>query len=672
MERILPAYPLFVKDPYFSFWSNGEELNGSDVMFWTGVKKTVVGVLTVDGEELVFLGNVEGAKKIPQTDMSVTAYTTDYKFENDKVGLSVRFVSPLPLNDKKLLACPVCYMQYEIVKKTACETKISLAFNGEVCYNVDGIADGESRGEVRAIGGELLYKTNRSADKKLRGKVFTLNGFETAWFGLKRQTPLSHAYDKCQADWGYWYLAGERGYVGDKPYETVSVKGDNELWIKAENEALSGHILVGFDDIVSIAYFGEWLQGYYFKDGKTIIDALNETWHSVADIDRKLAKEDERLCKATEKYGEAYRNVLYASLRQSIAGHKLVENKKGELLWLSKECWSNGCIGTVDVSYPSIPLYLLADTEYVKGMMYPIFTFARMPVWEYDFAPHDVGTYPICGGQAYGLKWDKDLDDTFAQNHPDSYKYPVGTDEYLYHLQMPVEECANMIIMAYACYYYDRDESLIRANYDLLEKWVKYLVKYGLKPENQLCTDDFAGHLANNINLAIKAIVGIACFAEINGVMKKDGEGYRKIAEDYAAQIEKFGAKFTHLPLTWDGDDTTFSLKYNLAFDKVLGLHIFKKETLEKEIDCYLARMNEYGTPLDTRKEYTKSDWLTWVAVLTDDLEKRKIFMDKIDYFLKNSPDRLPFCDWYETKSGLHHEFTNRTVQGGCFMLLLQ
>jgi hypothetical protein len=239
-------------------------------------------------------------------------------------------------------------------------------------------------------------------------------------------------------------------------------------------------------------------------------------------------------------------------------------------------------------------------------------------------------------------------------------------------MQMPVEECANMIIMPYACYYYDRDESLIRANYDLLEKWVKYLVKYGLKPENQLCTDDFAGHLANNINLAIKAIVGIACFAEINKFMKKDGEDYRKIAEDYAAQIEEFGSKFTHLPLTWDSDDTTFSLKYNLAFDKVLGLHVFKKETLDREVECYLARMNEYGTPLDTRKEYTKSDWLTWVAVLTDDLEKRKIFMDKLDYFLKNSPDRLPFCDWYETKSGSHHEFTNRTVQGGCFMLLLQ
>lgn len=671
MRRILPAYPLFVKDPYFSFWSNGEELNGSDVMFWTGVKKTVVGVLTVDGEELVFLGNVEGAKKILQTDIAVTAYTTDYKFENEKVVLSVRFVSPLPLDDKKLLSCPVCYMQYEIVKKQECNVKISLAFNGDVCYNVDGIACGETRGEVHAISGELLYKTDRPADKKLRGKTFKLHGFETVWMGLKRQTPLSHAYDKCQADWGYWYLAGEKGYVGEKPYESVTIKGDNNLWIKAENESLSGNILVGFDDVVSIAYFGEWLQGYYFDGGKTIMDALGETWNNIPAIDKKLAYEDEKLRMAAKAYGEEYINVLYASLRQSIAAHKLVQNKKGELLWLSKECWSNGCIGTVDVSYPSMPLYLLADTEYVKGMMYPIFTFARMPVWEYDFAPHDVGTYPICGGQAYGLKWDKDLDDTFAQTHPDSYKYPVGTDEYLYHLQMPVEECANMLIMAYACYCRDHDESLIRENYDLLKKWVQYLLKYGLKPENQLCTDDFAGHLANNVNLAIKATVGIACFAKMNEFMGKDGESFRKIAEDYAAQIEELGEKYGHLPLTWDTDGGTFSLKYNLAFDKALGLNVFKKETLEREVDYYLANANEYGTPLDTRKEYTKSDWLTWAAYLTDDVEKRKAFMATLDHFLKNAPDRLAFCDWYETKTGEHHEFTNRSVQGGCFMLLL-
>ena len=73
-----------------------------------------------------------------------------------------------------------------------------------------------------------------------------------------------------------------------------------------------------------------------------------------------------------------------------MGAHKLVENGKGELLFLSKECDSNGCIGTADVSYPSIPHYLIYNPDLVNAMLMGIFTFAKMPVWTYDFAPHAV------------------------------------------------------------------------------------------------------------------------------------------------------------------------------------------------------------------------------------------------------------------------------------------
>ena len=88
MQRILPSYPLFVKDPFFSIWSNGEELNASEISFWTGAKKTLVGALELDGEPFVFLGKVENAKTIEQTDLHVTAFTTDYTFENEKAKIS--------------------------------------------------------------------------------------------------------------------------------------------------------------------------------------------------------------------------------------------------------------------------------------------------------------------------------------------------------------------------------------------------------------------------------------------------------------------------------------------------------------------------------------------------------------------------------------------------------
>ena len=250
---------------------------------------------------------------------------------------------------------------------------------------------------------------------------------------------------------------------------------------------------------------------------------------------------------------------------------------------------------------------------------------------------------------------------------------PENYDLYDLKYQMPVEECANLLIMQYACYSRDRDISFFKENFDLAEKWVEYLVKYGLKPEEQLCTDDFAGHLKNNVNLAIKATVGVACYAELVKAAGKEElfAKYRKIAEDFASEITAFANRFPHMPITWDSDESTFSLKYNFAFDKLLNLKLFPQEIFEKEIDCYLQKANKFGTPLDNRETYTKSDWLCWVASLTDDKSKIEKLLAPIGTFLKESPDRVPFSDWYKTDNGSHISFRARSVQGGCFILLL-
>ncbi|MCM1236856.1 MAG: DUF4965 domain-containing protein, partial [Ruminococcus flavefaciens] len=377
-----------------------------------------------------------------------------------------------------------------------------------------------------------------------------------------------------------------------------------------------------------------------------------------------------------EKYGSEYLDILYASLRQSVAGHKLVEDGAGNVLFLSKECYSNGCVATVDISYPSMPLYLVYNTELIKGMLRPIFAFAKMPVWNCDFAPHDVGTYPACGGQVYGLKNLGSLTDRVygdGDTRFPVYLLPASADIYDFEFQMPVEECANMIIMLLACFRADGDIALYNENCGLTAKWVEYLVKYGLKPENQLCTDDFAGHLADNINLAVKATVGIAAYAELclAAGKREEHKKYRESALTYAGEIIKFGNGFTHLPLTWNSGEQTFSLKYNLAFDKILKLGLFPQSFLERETDYYLKKVEKFGVPLDSRESYSKSDWIMWVASLTDDESKRSVFIKCIDDFLEQSPGRVAFGDWFDVKSGEFFQFRARTVQGGNFILLL-
>lgn len=670
-KRILPAYPLFVKDPNFSLWSTSELLNESNVQSWWGAEKKIYGFIRTEGKTYCFLGAGQefqncGVSNAVQTSLSVTAFSTDYEFTAGRVRLKLRFVSPLPLDDLELLSLPVCYMEYEIEGDE--EAELSLLVNRRIAYN-----------DIPANGSGAV-----------RGGVMALDGFESAFLGLKRQLPLSNNGDSIGADWGYFYLSGQQAYMLDEQdlaaylaggWKSFSNTGE-EHYIGSFNCAQEGVVMLGYDDIVSIEYFGRFLKGYYLEK-HTIIEALEYVYHNRAAINEKLVVFDKDLKEKAEVYGTEYINILYASLRQSVAAHKLVRDGEGNVLFLSKENCSNGCIATVDVSYPSMPMYLLYNTELVKGMMRPILKFADMPVWSYDFAPHDVGTYPACCGQVYGLNTEKSRyrDSLFKnvayirheETHFPLYLLPANFETYALDNQMPVEECANMLIMFYACYQWDGDVKFFESNVSLADKWVKYLIKYGLKPENQLCTDDFAGHLKNNINLAIKATVGIAAYAELRNAMGdvETGARYRKTAEAFAAEITAFGEKYEHLPLTWDSDNSTFSLKYNLVFDKVWNLGLFPKSLLEREVDCYLKRLERYGTPLDNRADYTKSDWLMWVAGLTEDIEKKKQLIKALDLFLQEAPERMPFGDWYGTKDGKCPSFRARSVQGGCFILLL-
>lgn len=667
MDRKLPMYPIFIKDPNFSLWSASDCLNESNLKSWYGETKTTYGFLKVNGETYCFLGNAQdfcscGVKKAKQLSVDVTAYSTDYAFDCDGVTLKVRFISPLPLDDLDVLSMPVCYMEYEI--NGAEQAEISVFLNRNNAYN------------------------EKNQAKEVRGGVVPFEDCEAAFIGLKRQLPLSNHEDCIGADWGYFYVGGKQAcFLDDKDLEAYLSKDEKEFFyegaerfIGAWDRASVGSFAIAYDEGISIDYFGEYKKGWYLEN-RTIFDALCEGIANRRKIVAKLDAFDKELKEKAAHYGEHYYNVLTASLRQSIGGHKLIKDKDGKPLFLSKENGSNGCIATVDVSYPSMPLFLFYNTELVKGMLRPILTFARMPVWSYDFAPHDVGTYPACCGQVYGLNTEKTHyhgdfgKDTngLVQTHFPIYLFPAAFDAYSYEMQMPVEECADMIIMFCACFQRDGDIRFFAESKDLCEKWVTYLVEYGLKPENQLCTDDFAGHLANNINLAIKATVGIGAYAELAKAVgdTENYQKYRAIAEQYASEIEAFGKQYAHIPLTWDSDDSTFSLKYNFAFDKVLKLGLFSQDTFEREVDCYIARMNEYGTPLDSRKDYTKSDWLLWAAALTDCEEKRRLFVEKLDNFLKNSPDRVPFSDWFETVGGAYHYFRARTTQGGCFIFFL-
>jgi hypothetical protein len=643
-------------------------LNEGNTTNWQGTEKKIYGIVHVNETAYSFLGTVPNTKKMIQKKVEISSFTTKYYFESNEINLIVEFISPLTPNNLELLSSPVCILKYQIIPKVdGLKTSLALFVHEHLAYN---------------------HEINPNS--LMRGDVMKYQNFDVAYFGLDEQKILSHSADVIGADWGYYYLTGEKCYYTNEDGLDCYTKNGTipefekkgARFIASINENKSGSVYIAFDDIVSIFYYGELLKCFYFKDGKTIIDALKETHDNLEQIENEIKEFDQDLVNKASKYGDVYINVLRASLRQSIGAHKLVEDKKKRKLFLSKECGSDGCIATVDVSYPSSPLYLLYNPELVLGMLYPIFDFAKTEVWEYPFAPHDAGVYPYCNGQFYGVneqtegRYQRDIGYQIFDRGvlPMYYLYPKGSNLYKFERQMPIEECGNMLILTAMILKAGYGKKEIKPYFDLLTQWAEYLLEKGLIPENQLCTDDFAGFLDKNINLAIKATVALSAYQLIADALEQKIDA--KFREEAKLRAKKISSYKEHIPLTFDSTNETYSLKYNLYPDLILGTNLFDEKVIQKELNYYSKTTNKYGIPLDSREDYTKSDWLIWVASLTEDKEFQKSVIRSIDLFLKESGTKIPFSDWYSTKTAdmplEHLFFRNRTVQGGLFALLLK
>ena len=635
------SIPLIMHDPYFSIWSSSDHLYDADTVHWTGKRQQIRGYLTVDKTVYCFMGDKEFHQILPQISLDVTATATTYTFENDKVRLCCRFTSPLILSDPLLVSRPCTYIDFMVEKKNADNVQLDFIVSADLVR--------QEKDEVAGFAG--TFKQD----------------FSYASMGRMRQQPLGSSGDHTTIDWGYVYLAGN-----DK--STITYDAANEA-IRCQAADLNGQttLILAYDDLASINYFGEWRKAYWTTRYKTILEAISAAFADQKKVCRQASEIDcEIEAKAKKIGGDEYAFLCAMSYRHAIAAHKLITDEDKNLIFLSKENDSNGCIGTVDVSYPSVPLFMLYNTEYVKGMLRPIFRFADCDVWTYDFAPHDVGRYPYAWGQVYGRS-DEENKRFRSENqfvYPPYYMYPSGSNVYGLRDQMPVEECGNMLIMTSMVCRMEKNASFALPYMETLKTWREYLIRYGADPGEQLCTDDFAGHLSHNTNLSVKAIMGIEGYAQIAALAgeKDEAKKYHKIAADMASDWEKRAKADDHYQLIFgEGEKDTWSLKYNLVWDKLWKSGLFSDEVYEKELAYYKKKANRYGTPLDSRAAYTKSDWILWCAAM----DNTAALIQPVAAYLKETTTRVPFSDWYQTDSGRYCYFIARSVQGGIFMPML-
>ncbi len=649
-----PAVPLAVVDPYFSLWSFADRLTDDPTRHWTGKLQPNSLQARIDGKVLRLAGR--DPRQVPaleQVLLSVRPTTTRYEFRGEGVEIAIDFVTPALPHDLEWVSRPVTWLRWTLRSLDGRPHGVQLLFTAP---------------------GHLAVNT---PDQPVVASRVKMPGAEVLRIGSQEQPVLARRGDDVRIDWGYLYVAsadpGVSSAVASQADAWAAFAKDGSLPATDDvdlprpaatrtpvlafaldagsvgAEPVARQLVLAYDDLFSVEFLNRRLRPYWRRNGADAITLLTTALvEGPAMIERAREYDDELMRDLERAGGPRYAALAALAHRQALGAQKIVADVDGSPLMFSKENFSNGCIGTVDVMYPAMPQLLLLNVELAKATLKPILEYARLPRWPFPFAPHDLGTYPLANGQVYG-GGEQDEED-----------------------QMPVEESANMLILVAAVARAEGTARFAEPYWDVLAAWADYLAQKGLDPEHQLCTDDFAGHLARNANLSVKAIVGLGAFADLARRAGRTTEAakYGAMAKDFATKWMELARDGDHYALTFDRPGT-WSQKYNLVWDRLLDLGLFPPEVARTEIAYYKTKLQPYGLPLDSRRTYTKLDWEVWTATLTESRADFDAFIDPLFRWVNETPSRVPLTDWYDTVTGQREGFQARSVVGGVFVRML-
>jgi Domain of unknown function (DUF4965)/Domain of unknown function (DUF5127)/Domain of unknown function (DUF1793)/Domain of unknown function (DUF4964) len=649
-----PAVPLVTCDPYFSVWSFADRLTDDTARHWTGAKQSLTSMVRVDGKAYRVMGDLpDTVPALNQVSVRVWPTRTVYDFEGAGVHLTLTFMTPLLPGDLDVLSRPATYLTWQVRSVDGKQHAVSVYFDAS---------------------SELAVDTPEQTVAWRREQV---PGLKVMRVGRDRHQILQRRGDDLRIDWGYAYVAAPEAFAPDETVtdhhtarqsfvSAASLPPDDTRQPRPVSDGLpvmavsmdlgqvaaepvERHLILAYDDVWSIEYLDQRLRAYWRRNGARAADLLQWAARDYASLGKRCRTFDEELTADLKRQGgPEYERLASLAYRQSLAANKLVAGPNGEPFLFPKENFSNGCIATVDVIYPGAPLLLLLNPRLLEAQLVPVLEYARSGRWHFPFAPHDLGTYPLADGQVYGGREHSEED------------------------QMPVEESGNMLILAAALAKIEGHARFGQKYWPLLAQWADYLKKEGLDPANQLCTDDFAGHLAHNANLSLKAIEALASYAMLCRMTGHTGEAatYSKSAMAFALQWVKMARDDNHYRLAFDKPGT-WSQKYNLVWDTLLGYKLFPDTVAEAEVKFYESKLGRFGLPLDNRKGYTKLDWELWTATLAVSHADFQALLSPIYNWLSESPSRVPLTDWYWTSDGKQAGFQARSVVGGVYIKML-
>eukprot|EP00933_Yihiella_yeosuensis_P016422 TRINITY_DN14041_c0_g2_i1.p1 TRINITY_DN14041_c0_g2~~TRINITY_DN14041_c0_g2_i1.p1 ORF type:complete len:515 (-),score=81.71 TRINITY_DN14041_c0_g2_i1:77-1570(-) len=412
------------------------------------------------------------------------------------------------------------------------------------------------------------------------------------------------------------------------------------------------NFMLAYDQVMSVRYFGTEMPPLWRAHWKDVASMLEES-EKLREQDFVAAQSfDSKLIEnLTQVGGTDYATISSLVYRQVVGATQAVWNPVSKKPWaFMKEISSDGDVSTVDVVSPASPLFLYLYPEYLRLMTEPLLVYGNNGTKAYGldtpynlaWAPHHLGVWPIC-----------DL--------------PAQRQE-----QMPVEESGNMLILLAGLFKEQKDVAYLKEYWPMLETWAKFIVDSLPDPGNQLCTDDFEGPSPHNVNLAVKGVVGLEAYANL---VKAAGDieqasRYKQVADKLALELARMADNGDHYGRQYNLKGS-WSQKYNLMWQRMLGQSAFPTEFLAKEMTYYMKRLNNScGVPLDDRHTYATVDHSYFTAAFGT--QEQFLAMSKaLVNYANTTSTRIPLSDWYDTVSCKSVGFRARPVLGGIYAKVL-
>ncbi|KAL2129393.1 hypothetical protein VTI74DRAFT_7851 [Chaetomium olivicolor] len=652
-----PAVPLAVRSPYLNAWLQGGAggiLPGSWPRHWTGSILGWQGLVAVDGVTYNWLGAAPGPAHANQVSLEYTSTKSIFTFDlGSKVVMTVTFLSPVYPDDMGRQSQQFSYIA---VKARSADGQ---PHSVQVYMDVSGEwASGD-------VGQVVQWDTGTSGDLMYH-RFFRANQEE-----FKESSEI--------ASWGNWYLATRsdsgatwqigrdtvlRGHFANNRVlantQELNYRPVKQEWPvfafshdlgNVDQSDVERVFTLGLvqDQVIHFAGEGKQLRAVpglwssYYRDDISAMAAFYNDYQYACEASTAL---DQRIQTDSENVaGKDYAIITTLALRQTFGALQYAGTPDKPYIFL-KEISSNSDIQTVDVIFPAYPIFMYLNATLGRYLLDPLFENQESGAYPNKFAEHDLGTFPVPKG------------------------YPDGNDE-----PMPLEECGNMIIMTLAYAQRTGDTGYLITHYPILKQWAQFLVEESLIPADQLSTDDFAGTLANQTNLAIKGIIGLRAMSEIAKLTNND-DPFGEVADRYLKGWQELGintqANLPHTTLSY-GDNDSHGLLYNIYADRLLSLRFIPQSIYDMQSAFYPTVASEFGVPLDTRHSWTKSDWEMFAAAVASK-ETKDMFVSKLAKWVGSTTTDRAMTDLYDAVTGGYPAngpvFVARPVMGGLFALL--